>query len=218
MLLKLPAFGLDHPKRTLGLVAALSVLFIALVAVPSLRPESVPFLNALKIDTDPENMLPADEPVRVFHNVQKREFALYDMVVVGIVNEVNPAGVFNPKTLTRIYDLTEYAKTLTWEGPDGTAHGVIEADIMAPSTVDKIEQAGLGSVSFNWLMATPPQTMVEAAAIAKSARNLPMLNGTLVSDDGKAVALYIPIRSKDDSFDVAAKLEAFAENFEGVSI
>lgn len=215
MLQQLSAIGLDRPKTVMSVVGVLSVLFIALVAVPTLRPEAVPFLHALQIDTDPENMLPADEPVRVFHNDQKREFSLYDMVVVGIVNEVDPAGVFNPETLGRIFDLTEYAKTLTWEGEGGEAHGVIAFDIMAPSTVDKIEQAGLGSVSFDWLMAAPPKTAEEAALIAKTARNLPMLNGTLVSDDGKAIALYLPIRSKADSFDVASKLEDYAAGFEG---
>lgn len=215
MLQKLSAIGLDRPKTVMSLAAALSVLFIVIVTAPTLRPELVPFLNALQIDTDPENMLPEDEPVRVFHNDQKRDFSLYDMVVVGIVNEVHPAGVFNPDTLGRIFDLTEYAKSLTWQDAAGEAHGVIAVDIMAPSTVDSIKQAGRGSVSFDWLMATPPKTDEEAALIAETARNLPMLNGTLVSDDGKAIALYLPIRSKKDSFDVAAKMETFAAGFEG---
>jgi uncharacterized protein len=206
-------FGLNHPKRVMGLVAILSALFIALVAVPSIAPQKVTFLNPLQIDTDPENMLPADEPVRVFHNQQKRDFTLYDIVVVGIVNEVHPSGVFNVATLQNIYDLTAYAKTLTWEDETGKKRGVVEADMMTPSTVDIIEQAGLGAVSFDWLMAEPPQTEEAAAAIAKAAQGLPMLKGTLVSEDGKAIALYLPIRSKDDSFDVAAKLQTFAEKF-----
>jgi len=59
-------------------------------------------LPALQIDTDPENMLAADEPARVFHNAQKKAFSLYDMVVVGVVNEENPQGVFNKKSLANI--------------------------------------------------------------------------------------------------------------------
>ena len=43
-------------------------------------------MNPVAIDTDPENMLSAEEPVRLFHNAMKREFTLYDIVVVGVVN------------------------------------------------------------------------------------------------------------------------------------
>ena len=39
----------------------------------------------ISVDTDPENMLPEDAPVRVFHRAMKKEFALYDLIVIGIV-------------------------------------------------------------------------------------------------------------------------------------
>ena len=68
------------------------------------------------------------------------------MVVVGIVNREHPEGVFNPESLTRIHELTEFAKTLTWPDPDHSDKqaGVIEVDMLAPSVVDNIEQGGLG--------------------------------------------------------------------------
>ena len=75
----------------------------------------------IEVDTDPENMLSEDEAVRVFHNLTKEQFTLNDIVVVGIVNNKNPNGVFNPASLTRIYELTEFSKTLSWpdeENPD----------------------------------------------------------------------------------------------------
>ncbi len=68
----------------------------------------------IEVDTDPENMLSEDEAVRVFHNLTKEQFTLNDIVVVGIVNNKDPNGVFNPASLTRIYELTEFAKTLSW--------------------------------------------------------------------------------------------------------
>lgn len=68
----------------------------------------------IKIDTDPENMLSKDEAVRVFHNLTKDRFALNDIVVAGIVNNEHSNGVFNPSSLARIYELTEFAKTLWW--------------------------------------------------------------------------------------------------------
>ena len=61
----------------------------------------------ISVDTDPENMLPEDAPVRVFHNDIKKEFAVYDMIVLGIVNEQHAQGVFNVQMLTKIYNITE---------------------------------------------------------------------------------------------------------------
>lgn len=69
-------------------------------------------------DNDPENMLAADEPVRLFHHQVKEKYALYDFVIVGISNEKNLDGIFNVETLKRIYDLT-YALTRLQQGPDG---------------------------------------------------------------------------------------------------
>ncbi len=50
------------------------------------------------MDTDPENMLEITEPARVFHNAAKKRFDLSDTVVLGVINEKDPDGVFNPDT------------------------------------------------------------------------------------------------------------------------
>jgi aspartate--ammonia ligase len=57
-----------------------------LAALPSVWPAAFPRLHGVQVDTDPENMLPATEPVRAFNSEMKSEFALYDMLVVGVVN------------------------------------------------------------------------------------------------------------------------------------
>jgi predicted RND superfamily exporter protein len=203
-------FSVDHPRFVTGVLTAAVVCLTVVAALPSVWPETFTALNPLKVDTDPENMLPKDEPVRVFHDKMKKAFSLYDMVVVGVVNEGHPDGVFNPESLGNILELTEYAKTLRW--PDaknsGEQVGVVSVDILAPSTVDNIEQAGLGTVKFEWLMASPPRTAEEARAIRKKAERIPFLNGTLLSEDGKALALYLPLTSKDVSYKVYSKLRA----------
>lgn len=186
---------IEYSLRHYKLVAVVMVVFT--VALGALIP-------LIKVDTDPENMLSEVEPVRVFHNQTKERFALSDMVVLGVVNNKDPNGVFNPASLTRIYELTEFAKTLRWPSKEDPLKqvGVIEIDLLAPSTVDHIGQGGPGVVTFEWLMNKPPATSAEALEIRDKAMSNPMLKGTLVSEDGKAICLYVPLTSKDLSHDV----------------
>lgn len=170
----------------------------------------------IRVDTDPENMLSETESVRVFHNQTKERFTLSDIVVVGIVNNKDPNGVFNPASLTRIYELTEFAKTLRWpseEDPNKEV-GVIEVDLLAPSLVDHIGQGGPGVVTFEWLMSKPPATNAEALQIRDRAMSNPMFKGTLISEDGKAICLYLPLTSKDLSHQVYKALTKEIGTFE----
>jgi len=162
----------------------------------------------IKVDTDPENMLSEDEPVRLFHNQTKEQFVLSDIVVLGVVNNKDPNGVFNPTSLARIYELTEFSKKLRWPSEEDPNEqiGVIEADLLAPSTVDHIGQGGPGVVTFEWLMKKPPATNAEALDIRDKAMSNPLLKGTLISEDGKAICLYLPLTDKHLSHDVYKKL------------
>jgi len=206
-----------RPKLWFWLASIMSLLLIAAVAVPTLLPENSPtFLRPLVIDTDPENMLAPEEPVRVFHNEMKAEFGLYDMVVVGVTNDTHPSGVFNKKSLGEIYSLTQHIKALSL-GEDGTA-GIITADIIAPSTVDNIEQAGPGTVRFEWLMGAAPQSDAEAEAVAQKAARIPFLDNTLISGDRKALALYIPIASKSLSYALAEDIRAETARYESGNV
>ena len=174
-------------------------------------------LPLIKVDTDPENMLAADEPVRIFHNQAKERFALSDIVVVGIVNNKNPDGVFNPDSLAKIYQLTEFAKSLRWpdEEDPNKQIGVVEVDILAPSTVDHIGQGGPGVVKFEWLMKKPPTTQAEALDIRNKAMSNPLLKDTLVSRDGFAMCLYLPLTGKDLSHRVYQALNSEIAKFQG---
>lgn len=171
----------------------------------------------IQVDTDPENMLSADEFVRVFHNQTKDKFSLSDIVVVGIINDRHPDGVFNVESLKQIYELTRFAEALRWPDKDNPDEqvGVIEVDVLAPSTVDHIGQGAPGEVKFEWLMRSPPETQQEATAIRDKAMSNPLLKGTLVSEDGKAICLYLPLTSKDLSYRVYSALKEEIAKFKG---
>ena len=178
------SFATGHPKKVFALVALMTIaLGIQIVRV--------------KVDTDPQNMLPADQAERLFHNQAKQTFALHDMLAVGVVNEQHPDGVFNPDTLGRLHRLTRRVAELD---------GVIKRDLMAPSTVDKVTPDGAGTVRFEWLLAAAPKSRAEALAVRDAALRLPTLKGTLVSENGKALALYVPIKDKSQSHRISGQI------------
>lgn len=197
---RLVQFPLNHPR----LITILMTIFT--LALGSLA------VN-VHVDTDPENMLSEHEAVRVFHNQVKKEFNLHDMVVLGVVNEKNPQGVFNPTTLNNVHQLTEFAKSLT--SAKHPEHKVISRDIMAPGNVDTIIQAGLGQVRFEWLMPAPPATDKEALLIRDRAMGNPLLKGTLVAEDGKAMGIYIPVSSKEFANEVRQRLLTKIKTLDG---
>jgi predicted RND superfamily exporter protein len=199
----------------------------------------------VKFDNDPENMLSPDEPVRVFHNQTKAKFALYDMVIAGVVNTNHPDGVFNVETLGRIDTLTRQLLSLRQSSdglPEVTApapfvpdlrpdsaykrfltkvfrqdvnrlftenggSAIVKEEIISPSVVDNIKQAERGALKIEYLMEKPPATRKEALELRDDAMNNPLYKGTLVSEDGKAIALYIPIIAKTYSYNVANLIE-----------
>ena len=211
------SFSLDRPRIIVWALVMSTLLLIMLATLPSLWPQQFPALQSLKIDTDPENMLSETEPIRIFHNQAKQEFSLHDIVVVGIVNEAHPNGVFNTASLTRIFKLTEFSRQLNWPDSQNPGHweGVIEVDMIAPSMVDNIEQGGHGTVNFSWLMPQPPTSEEGAIAIRDRAARIPFLHDTLVSADGKAIALYLPLTSKDVSYEVRKALLEYVADWEG---
>ena len=118
-------------------------------------------MRLITIDTDPENMLEANHPARVFHNDVKHTFAMHDAIVVGVI--ASPAndtatdnaalstnkGIYTPNNLQAIDDVTQ--QILNTEG-------VIARDVMSFSTVDNITQGDNGELKFSWMTSPAPSS------------------------------------------------------------
>ena len=174
------------------LVLALSVVLTLLLALQIPR---------IVIDTDPENMLPADEPVRLASDHMKEDFGLHDFIVVGIVN--NEQGVFDPATLGRVATLTDAILEI---------EGVVAEDVLAPTEVDDIITTPEGVLRVQRLMEEAPETQQESRRILEQIKANPMLRGKLASDEGKAIALFVPLESKDVASRVAAEIEQVVDH------
>jgi predicted RND superfamily exporter protein len=238
MKLKLVNFSLRFP----WLIVLLAVLAVTFGTMQ---------FPKVTFDNDPENMLSTNEYVQVFHNQTKKKFALYDFVIVGIVNTNNPDGVFNVETLGRINTLTKqllslrqntnglpeitvpspfvpdlqpksaWTRTLTKVFRHDVNHlfdnegrsAIIKPEMISPSVVDNIKQAEHGALRIEYLMEQPPSTRAEALTIRNDAMNNPLYKDTLVSGDEKAIALYIPIKAKTYSYNVANLVEALTKDW-----
>jgi predicted RND superfamily exporter protein len=192
-------FSIKKPKLVIAIMVLATLILGGMISM-------------VRVDTDPENMLSEHEAVRIFHNQVKKEFSLHDVVVLGVVNETHPDGVFNPTTLRRVQELTEFSQKMI--DPKAPEKKVVSRDVIAPGNVDTIEQAGPGQVRFKWLMEKVPTTREEAVKIRDSAMANPLYKGTLVSEDGKAMGIYLPITSKDFAYQVRDRLLEKIESFD----
>jgi predicted RND superfamily exporter protein len=190
---KMVDFALRKPK----VVFATAVILTLLACLQFLR---------VKIDTDPENMLPEKEFVRVFHKEIKKDFSLYDYIVLGVVNEKDKNGVFNSATLKKIYDITDDIKKM---------EGVVSYELMSLANKDDIQQGSSGEVVFKWLMGKPPYTEEDSMRIKDRALENPMFYNTLISQDAKAVCIYVPIAEKNLSYKVAKNIQSILKQYTG---
>ncbi|TYO95211.1 hypothetical protein EDC39_12211 [Geothermobacter ehrlichii] len=90
---------------------------------------------------------------------------------------------------------------------------LIGRELISPSVVDNLKQAELGSLKLEYLMEHPPKTRQEALRIRDDAMSNPLYKGTLVAEDGKAICLYLPIRDKTFSYNVANLVRALTADW-----
>jgi len=179
--------SLNHPKTIYAMV--MSVVVLMLVQLPQVN-----------IDTDPENMLRDDDPARLFHHQVKRQFNLYDAIIVGVVA---PSGIYNPQSLALTKQLSDYVLSLD---------GVVHSEVIAPSLVDNMVNEGQGVLSFKWLMASAPTNKAQSLAVQRAIERLPLLHNTMASQDGQAIAIYVPLHNKNDSYLIAQQLRQYSQS------
>ena len=185
MLKKLSYFSIKYPKTVIILTLILTGVFLY----------QFPKAN---IDTDPENMLEAHQTDRLFYDQIKKDFGIRDMIVLGITDE---EGIFQPSTLARIARITDEILKI---------EGVIVEDVISFTTTDNVtSEDGLMKVSR--IMEAVPRTDEEVESIRTGVYDNPLFVEKIVSKDGDAVALYIPIQQKDMSYRISKEIETIVQ-------
>lgn len=180
-------FAIGRPRVVIWAVVGLSLLFAYQ-------------FPRMKTDTDPKHMLPATSDVRVYNDKVEGRFELHaNWIVLGVVNE---RGVLNHGTLEKVARITDEVMGIP---------GVIAYDVISFTTADNVLAEGENLYARS-LMEEVPRTRGEIAALRKSLYENPMFVDRLISKDGKATAIYIPIEKTANGKDIADRIRKLLDN------
>ncbi|MEK7842100.1 MAG: MMPL family transporter [Deltaproteobacteria bacterium] len=174
-------FSIDHPKTVISIVLILTAFFALQF------PE-------IKIDTDPENMLEDNQPDRIFYRKVKKDFGINDFIVVGVVDE---NGIYRTELLSRVDRAIAGILKIK---------GVIANDVVSLTTTDNIK-AMEGVLEIRPALHQIPQKKEELDKLRRDIAANPFLNEKIVSKDGRAAAIYIPIEKKDMSYRIGKEVK-----------
>lgn len=157
---KLTSVSIRHPR-------AVSWLVVAAVLVASLG-----FLR-LSVDTDPENMLPADDPVRVRNAVLADQLGVHPTIVVGLFGPVD-----DPATLAAV----------------DRVHDQLAArpDVVADATFSPAS-----------VLERPPLTAADVDAVSARIAEDPVLGGNVLFADEPGAAIFVGLVDKEVATAVA---------------
>lgn len=189
VIMKLVEFSVTRPK----LVVLFTVIVTLLFAIQ---------FPKIKIDTDPENMLRENEPIRVFHKEVKRDFGIEELIVLGITRD---DGIFHKDSLEKICRITDEILKLK---------GVI-ADDVASLTVTNNVVAKDGTLNVRPPMREVPETQEDIERLKKEVLDNPLFKDRLVSSDSRGATIYVPIESKDVAHDIGEKIKAIYKKERG---
>ncbi len=174
-------FAITRPKTVIAAAAIITILLGSQ-------------LPKITTDTDPKHMLPITSPVRQYNDQVEREFELHpDVLVLGVVNE---RGIVNKETLTRISDLTSQIQRIP---------GVVVRDVNSFTTIDDVSVRS-GELVVRPLLERVPQSEGELESFRKKLFENPVFLNRIISPDGKATAIYIPIEPTANGKEIADRI------------
>jgi predicted RND superfamily exporter protein len=181
-IMKLVEFSVNRPKTVLLFTLILTLLFASQ-------------FPRIKIDTDPENMLKANQPDRVYYNKIKNIFRIRDLLVVGITDQ---KGIFRPEALERVDRIISEILKID---------GVVVQDVMSLTTSNNPISEEPGYINIDRVMREVPKTTQASQQIFEEISDNWSLLDRLASRDGKSTAIYIQIERKNMSRRIAVRIE-----------
>ncbi len=182
--------GTRYPKVVMWVCVLFTVLSLAA-------------FSAVEVDTDPENMLSGDNPVRVLNEQLREEFRIHPTLAVGVVA---PEGetVLTPERMAAFEGLRQDLFDLDGVMPEGivsfaSALSLVPADSSSDDSSGSLWNAQAGTVQ----IAGPEDVERVVEVVSEN----PFLADTVISADGTTLALFASLEEKGDAADVADVVE-----------
>jgi predicted RND superfamily exporter protein len=177
---RLLSVSVRHPRIVVGLVAALTVA--AALAIPGVH-----------VRLDGRSLIPQGHPAQADSNRAAKLFGLRDVIVVGIES---PQGIYNPRTLALIAELS---------GALAGVDGIVPDSVASLATLPRffVEEDVLDPEPLLARVARDGQVDVRLAArLHRETRALGLDDGVLASPDGRTAAIYAEVRADADRYRV----------------
>lgn len=157
------------PRVTLAVMLAITVFFGVYAA-------------RIKMDSSIENLLPADDPDKLYYDDVKKVFGDEEIAVIGVFAD----DVFAPSTIKKVADLSTRLAQI-----DGVH------EVVSLTTVKGVEMTDFG-LSAGRLMQKLPETTEEVAAFRAKVFANPLYLKNVVSADGRATGVTIVFDEMSD--------------------
>ncbi len=181
----LARFSIDHPGIIFGIVGLLVIFSVAMT----------PWI---KVNTDPEDMLPDDHEVRVQDDQIKDNFFLHDMVALAI----EPVESGTDRTVDRLKHVKSLIDHIQKQ------EGVISQDIISLYTSDDIEGI-TGGINVDRLQRSPPENEDQLDRLKERLEDHPILKGMIFDRKTGGIAVYVPVEAKKYSYNVRTSVQDF---------
>jgi uncharacterized protein len=179
----LTTLAIDRPRTVIAAFTLVTVAFAASFA-------------SIEIDTDPENMLAADQPDRAFYREMRERFRIHDCITIAVFDQ---AGIFRPEALAAMQRVIERALRVP---------GLVPRDAASLTTSMNFINDPDGAMRVSAALEEVPQTKEALDALRKEILANSMLKGLILSHDTKATAIWLPIAERGQSSRIVRDLEA----------
>ncbi|MCK6557252.1 MMPL family transporter [Candidatus Binatia bacterium] len=160
---------LHWPRVTLVVMLVLTAVFGA-------------FAARIRVDSSIENLLPSDDPARLYYDQVKTVFGDEEIAVIGVFAE----NVFTPSTLARIDALSKRLAQI-----DGVR------EVISPTTVEGVELND-GELTVGRVMREVPQSPEAAADFRRRLLANPLYVKNVVAADGRAAGISVGFEPMSD--------------------
>ena len=177
---RLLAISVRHPRVVVGLVAVLTVL--SALAIPGVR-----------VRLDGRSLIPQGHPAQEASNRAAELFGLRDVIVIGVES---PQGIYNPRTLALVAQLS---------GALAGVDGIVPGSIASLATLPRffVEQDVLDPEPLLARVARGgPVDARLAARLRRETQALGLDDGVLASSDSRTAAIYAEVRDDADRYRV----------------